>query len=191
MDVEKLKKKVRGLSPKSIALRGRMTTSLPPEGINRNTQDGLSNTYSIIAGECLDDAKRLHKVLPDPDTTGKYIITCHALEVSLKAFLVRHGLTEIQLSRAPYGHNLNNLYNSSLKKGLRLRLSGLSPSDVKEAIELFNRYHYEYKEDGLHDEALRYALRYDAGLKVLPSCGVLIDIIEGVLNAVKENPERT
>jgi hypothetical protein len=81
-------------------------TRLPPLNVNLSTPQGLAQAYALGAGECLADAKFLQEQQPFSDRTGHYIITLHAIELGLKAFLIDKGYTEETLSSKSFGHNL-------------------------------------------------------------------------------------
>lgn len=44
----------------------------------------------------------------------------HAIELFLKAFLLSDGLSEDELRRKPYGHNVRTLADEAVKRGLQL-----------------------------------------------------------------------
>jgi HEPN domain len=76
----------------------------------------------------------------------RYFMLCHAIELSLKAFLSAHGATTEQL-RTEFGHDLTKLLSDAIAKGLIL------PVSAKEHIELLNEAHTRFwhrypKEDG-------------------------------------------
>jgi hypothetical protein len=151
------------------------TTRLPPKGLDG--PDGLWIGYWHIASECLSDARLLDKSSNHIDYAGQYILTCHALELSLKAFLAKAGLSEDKLRNPPYRHDLNYLYADSLKR--ELDLSHISPH-VKELIALFNEHHYKNE-----NEKIDFAFRYYAGLRELPACSNLFQIIDGILSVCR------
>jgi hypothetical protein len=167
-------------------LRGNVTTYLPLSGPDRSTAEGLSKTYFSIAREYWDDAKILHERDPQFGNLGKYLLACHALEVGLKSFLAKEHLSEKrlsekELSRPPFGHDLAALYEEAVRRGLDLG------HDVRATIDHANCYHYKLEEeaDGEHDRVIiYYALRYDAGPKVLTSCGALLEVISDILYQV-------
>jgi hypothetical protein len=145
--------------------------------------DDLSSEFLNIARECLEDARELDdrspRFEPAPDADipdeamlrldkrGKYILTAHALELGLKAFLAKHGLTKKELSNH-YCHNLDRLYSEAVKRGLDLS----SISDVKDKIAWINEY---------HDKGA--LLRYSDETKLLPQCSTLFPIIDAILIA--------
>jgi hypothetical protein len=162
-------------------LRGNVTTYLPLSGLDHSTAEGLSKTYFNIALEYRNDAKILHDRDPQFGGLGKYMLAFHALEVGLKSFLAKKGLSEKELSRPPFGHDLAALYEEAVRRGLDLG------HDVRATIDHANCYHYKLEEeaDCEHDRVIiYYALRYDAGLKVLTSCGALLEVISDILYQV-------
>jgi HEPN domain-containing protein len=77
-------------------------------------------------------------------------LCCHILECLLKAFLSKMGLTEAELKKKPFGHNLLNLWNEAIKKGL------LDFSDPPSWVNILDRLHCDH-----------YILRYPMGLIVV------------------------
>ena len=69
------------------------TTRLHATDLDVSTPQGLARAYARGAGGCLADARLLQKHLFS-DRTGHYIITLHAIELGLKAFLIDNGYTE-------------------------------------------------------------------------------------------------
>jgi hypothetical protein len=135
--------------------------------IDTSTPQGLADAFRHGATECPFNAEALDKG-KTANLTGHYIITLHAIELGLKAFLAKRGLTEIQLSRNPYGHDLVSLYSEAVKRGLQANVP-----DMESTLKLLNTYH--------HKGAI---LRYDfASTRELPVCSDLFPIISGLLNA--------
>lgn len=100
--------------------------------------------------------------------TGEYILTFHALELGLKAFLAKSGLSNDELRKKPFSHNLVNLYGEACKRGLSISLH-----KVEETIEWINEY---------HDQGA--LLRYDfAQTRELPMCATLFPIVQAILAA--------
>lgn len=144
------------------------TTTRLVIGIDPNTPAGRSKAFRNGAGECLQGAMKLNAVFQD--LTPAYIITFHALELALKAFLAKNGLTNDQLRKNPFGHNLENLYGEACKHGLLLSIP-----NVVGTIEWINEY---------HDKGA--LLRYDfENMRELPMCETLFPIVEAILVASK------
>ena len=57
------------------------------------------------------------------DRTGEYIVTFHAIEFGLKAFLIKCGVPEWGLREKAYGHDLVCLYNMAKQRGLSLGIT--------------------------------------------------------------------
>jgi len=79
--------------------------------------------FCEIASHCLEDAKKLDKLAHGWASSAEYILIAHALELSLKAFLAKRGLSEKELRNEPYGHNLDSLYDEAVKRGRTCLLS--------------------------------------------------------------------
>jgi hypothetical protein len=135
-------------------------TRLPPLNIDVSTPQGLAHAYALGAGECLKDAQVLQEQLFS-DRTGHYIITLHAIELGLKAFLISNGYSEETLSARPFGHNLVALLNAAKTKGMTL----ITP-DAEGLIETINEWHCK-------DVKLRYEFTKQ---RTLPMCAVLIPL---------------
>jgi hypothetical protein len=137
--------------------------------IDPATPDGLSTAFRHGATECLMGAEALDKS-PMPNLTGEYILTFHAIELALKAFLVKHGVTVDQLKSRPYGHNLTSLHAQAAKLGLVLTIPA-----AKETLAMINQY---------HDKGA--LLRYDfVGTRKLPFCDTLFPFVVEILAASK------
>ena len=148
-------------------LRGSVSTRLVT-GIDPKTDGGRAKAFLNGAGECLIGAKKLDDGFSN--LTGEYILTFHALELALKSFLAKSGLTNQQLKRKPYGHNLVNLYAEAQTRGLSISLP-----DAEHLIKWSNEFH-----DG--DAFVRYEFTIT---RELPMCAVLFPLIEEVLSASK------
>jgi hypothetical protein len=137
-------------------------------GVDPKTPDGRSKAFRNGAGECLQGAMILDAKFKDQ--TPSYILTFHALELALKAFLAKNGLTNDQLRTKPYGHDLHSLYGEACKHGL-----SISILNVAVTIEWINEY---------HDKGA--LLRYDfENPRALPMCETLFPIVEAILVATK------
>jgi hypothetical protein len=130
-----------------------------------STPDGLAAAFRHGATECLMNAEDL-ACGKTANLTGHYIVTLHALELALKAFLARKGLTETALSKKPYGHNLVALYSEAVKWGFSLPFP---------RVEHLNKYHRS-------GASLRYNF---SEMRDLPLCSDLFPMISELLNASK------
>lgn len=147
--------------------RGNVSTRLVL-GIDPNTDEGRATAFRYGAGECLLGARKLDEGMGN--LTGEYILTFHALELGLKAFLAKSGLSNRALRTRPYRHNLLNLYDEACRQGLVLSIQ-----DARNLIEWVNEQH---DEDAL--------IRYDfTKTRELPACATLFPIVEAVLAASK------
>jgi hypothetical protein len=138
-----------------------------------NTSAGHCKAFVTLARFCLEDAKKLDEFSKGYNSVGEYILIAHALELSLKAFLARHKLSEKALRNEPYRHNLDNLYKKAVELGLRLPMQY-----AKGIITWVNEYHSG-------GDPIRYALRYAASTRTLPAGPVVFDIIDAILLAVQ------
>ena len=146
--------------------RGNVTTRLVA-GIDPATAEGRAKAFRLGAEECLGGAKKLHTGFPD---TGEYVLTFHSLELALKSFLAKGGVSDAALAKNPYGHNLQALYSEATKRGLKV-----SVPHVEAIIEWVNEY---------HDKGA--LLRYDfTQTRELPNCSTIFPIIEEILAASK------
>lgn len=96
--------------------RARASTAHRATDIDPSTQEGLSKAYGLGASECLMAAEMLDGGFSD--LTGEYIVAFHALELGLKAFLVKRGFDAETLRKKPYGHDLEHLYAEAVNHGL-------------------------------------------------------------------------
>jgi hypothetical protein len=168
---------------KPTSIRGAVITHVGDDN-NLNTPAGLSRGFLNIARECLEDARILHNLspsfepaldvtdIPDEallrlDTRGKYILTAHALELGLKAFLAKHGFSKKKIING-YSHNLDRLYSEAVQRGLDLS----SIPEVQHKIAWLNEY---------HDKGA--LLRYSDETKSLLPCNTLFPIIDALLLA--------
>jgi hypothetical protein len=145
-----------------------LTTRLPPFGIDPSTPDGLSRNYALGAKECMDAVCKLDDNFGN--LTPEYILTFHALELSLKAFLAKQRFTEDQLRRKPFGHNLVNLFQEAKQQGL-----ALTQSNADQLIDWINKWHYD-----------NVRIRYDfTKTRTLPTCQEILPLIEDILAACR------
>jgi hypothetical protein len=145
---------------------------LYPEGDFPNTSAGRCKAFFALARSCLEDARKLDDF--SKVSNGGYILIAHALELSLKAFLAKHKLSEKALRNPPYSHDLDSLYyNKAVELGLKL-----SVPYAQEIIAWVNEYHSR-------GDPIRYALRYAASTRVLPAGPAVFKIIDAILLVAK------
>jgi hypothetical protein len=118
------------------------------------------------ADECLKDAEFLQEELFRRNKTGQYIITFHAIELGIKAFLAGKGYTEEKLRNKPLGHNLVELHKEARAQGLVL----VTPH-AHELIEWINEWHCD-------DVKIRYEFIED---RTLPMCEVLFPLAREII----------
>jgi hypothetical protein len=100
------------------------------------------------------------------DLTGEYILTFHALELGLKAFLAKFGMTDKDLRS--YRHNLARLYGAAKQRGM-----SLSVQDAETMLGWANEWHC----DGVK-------IRYEfAKPRTLPVCNTLFPLASAIINA--------
>jgi hypothetical protein len=146
--------------------RASTATRLPPIGIDPSTPDGLSKAFSMGASECLMAAMELDRGFSD--RTGEYIATFHAIELGLKAFLIKCGVPEWGLREKPYGHDLVCLYNMAKQRGLSLGIK-----DVDEMLAWINEWHH-----------CGVKIRYEfTEQRTLPICATLFPLAEAIIKA--------
>ena len=101
-----------------------------------------SPLMSKVVDDFLDLAKQYRKAyydLPEPmPSWPKYFLFCHSIELVLKAYLAHHGLTEKQLQNSPFGHNIKNLLDQAIKRGLSLS------ANTRASIGLLTEAHKKY-----------------------------------------------
>lgn len=67
--------------------------------------------------------RRAYERLPNsgqPPEWPKYVLLYHAVELALKAYLLRQGMSEEVLRSKKFGHNLKKLLKEAVRRGLTL-----------------------------------------------------------------------
>ncbi len=147
-----------------VTLSSRLVT-----GIDPSTRDGLSRAFAHGAIECLMSAKELERGFLS-NFTGEYILTFHAIELGLKAFLIKCGECETTLRRKPYGHDLVKLYEKAKEHGLCPNVA-----DIENLLMRINEWHND-----------RAKIRYDfTRQRTLPACATLFPLAEVIINATR------
>jgi hypothetical protein len=153
------------MEQKMTLYRGDSSTLL--SNIDASTPAGLCEEIRFGAEIYLTGAKMLDASSSGWDFGGQ-MLTFHALELALKAFLAKHGLTRGRLRNKPYGHNLDRLYSDAVQRGLSL------PPDQERLIATINEYHN------------KHIIRYEfAKSRTLPRCATFFPIVEAILAACK------
>ena len=148
------------------AFRVHASTVTRIRSIDPTTPAGLSRAFAEGAGECLIAAETLNKSFPD--LTGEYIVTFHAIELALKAYLLKHGVNLEELRKRPYGHDLSQLYGEAVRLGLAL----VDP-DAGKMIDWVNEWHCD-------DVKIRYEF---VTQRTLPMCATLFPLVKSILVA--------
>jgi HEPN domain-containing protein len=106
---------------------------------------------------------------PLRDSTPQYVLIFHAVELSLKAFLIGKGLQLTELRRTPFGHDLKALYDRARETGFPAHTE-----DTAKFITWINEY--------ARDVSIRYDFSSD---RTLPMAEVLFPIVEAFIAAAK------
>jgi hypothetical protein len=144
-------------------------TRLPPFGLDTSTPGGQAKALAIGASECLKGAMDLDWGFPD--LTGEYILTFHAIELGLKAFLVSRGIAP-----RPFGHNLVRLYEAARQHGLSINIP-----DADDMLAWINEWHC----DGVK---IRYEFTTP---RHLPMCSMLFPLAEAIISITGKVPNAT
>jgi HEPN domain-containing protein len=132
------------------------------------TPAGLCKAFRTGADLCLTGAKKLDASSEGWDLPDRQILAYHALELALKAFLAKHGVTRETLRKKPYGHDLDRLYSEAVRRGLS------PPPSSKELIAAVNEHHSAH------------IIRYEfATTRTVPTCKSLFPIVEAILAECK------
>jgi hypothetical protein len=141
-------------------------TRIPPFGLDPSTPAGQAKALAIGAGECLKGAMDLDQGFPD--LTGEYILTFHAIELGLKAFLVSRGVAP-----RSFGHNLIKLYEAAKQQGLSIGIP-----DAAEMLAWINEWHCD-------DVKIRYEFTIP---RHLPMCSTLFPLAEAIISITAKVP---
>jgi hypothetical protein len=139
-------------------------TQLPGYGPILSTPAGR---YRLEASRCLSAAKTLEKH-HYANETPHYVILFHAIELGLKAFLIKDGMSIEELRKSPYGHNLQSLYREASKRGLYLDDSQFEPM-----IDWINKW-----------GGVKIRYEFDTA-RDLPTCADLCPLAEAIIAACK------
>jgi hypothetical protein len=137
-------------------------TQLPGYGRILSTQAGR---YRLEASRCLSAAKTLEKHHYENETPH-YVILFHAIELGLKAFLIKEGMDKEILRKNAYGHNLRSLYDEATKRGLSLADPQFGP--LIDWIHKWDGAKIRYEFDTARD---------------LPTCAELSPLAEAIIAA--------
>lgn len=98
--------------------------------IDPTTPTGLCEAFRLGASQCLRGARQIRL----PDTSPQYILAFHAIELALKAYLVRSGLTIKDVKK--HRHDLVKLYAEAVHRGLSIKIE-----HADDLISWINEYH--------------------------------------------------
>jgi hypothetical protein len=109
------------------------------------------------------------KTLPNPEALFepvRYYLTCHSIELGLKAYLSLGGASMLDLSEGAFGHNLRAILAAAEAQGLdkSVALSTEQKGEIRNTTTYYNGKLFEYPAYG---EALR-------GYPSLPSLPLLL-----------------
>jgi len=136
-----------------------------PFGRILSTQAGR---FRLEASRCLS-AARILQAHHLKNETPHYIVLFHAIELGLKAFLIKHGIGIKVLERRPYRHDLSALFKEAVRRGLNL-----DDPNAGGLIDWINEWHEKPR------------LRYDFDtVRELPTCAVLAPLAEAIIEAVE------
>jgi hypothetical protein len=120
---------------------------------------------ALAASECTSAVKTLVNCHPHPNETPHYILVLHAIELALKAFLMKQGIGEKKLKS--YGHDLIALYEEAVGRGLIL-----ANSNACNLIAWINEWH-----SGVQ---IRYEFTKE---RELPMCSELVPLADAIIAA--------
>lgn len=120
--------------------------------------------------------------LPEPEAgyePVRHYLTCHSIELSLKAFLSLHGATMLELSESGYGHNLESILASADAKSLSgtVNLTSEHRAEIVREALYYSGKVFEYPAVG---EALR-------GYPDLPTLSVLLDVSNKLVASLEQS----
>ena len=100
-------------------------------------------SQAVLVDDLLNLAREYRQAYYDlrqarPISWPRYFLFCHSVELVLKAYLARHGLTEKQLRDPPFGHDIKNLLDEAIKSGLSLS------TNARLSITLLTEAHTKY-----------------------------------------------
>ena len=101
-------------------------------------------SQAVLVDDLLNLAREYRQAYYDlrqvrPISWPRYFLFCHSIELVLKAYLAQAAcLTEDQLQKPPFGHNIKNLLNRAIQCGLRLT------ANTKASIGLLTEAHTKH-----------------------------------------------
>jgi hypothetical protein len=112
---------------------------MPNDGVEPDELAYLPFEYLDYAEQFFEAFKQLPEERPEgPLSWPRYFLLCHSIELALKAYLALRGTTPGQLRQPERRHNLDQLVNEAVEKGLAL------PPLAQERIELLHKAHKKH-----------------------------------------------
>lgn len=127
------------------------------------------------------DFLRLAKAAPAveaPFAPARLYLVCHAIELSMKAFLSIQGHSLEKLSGQPLAHNLENL----LEEARKLSLEKMVPMEDRHIFQIKRASEY------YGDKVFEYPAIYEAvrAYPQLPDIHVLLEVADALVTALAE-----
>ena len=148
------------MSDSTQRFRASASTAFRMTALGSDVQFPQASGAVIGAAECFAAARQLNT--GRSDNSGQYILTFQAIELGLKAFLMKRGMKEKVLRSRPYGHDLLKLYDAAVQRGL-----SLEQEHVVEYLSWINEWH--------GTTMIRYEF---LSSRSLPICETLFPLIE-------------
>ena len=105
-------------------------------------------------------------------------LTCHSIELGLKAYLSLRGALMVELSEGPYGHNLESI----LEKAIEKEIGSLVPLGDDHCSEIRHANTY-YSGKVLEYPAVGKAIN---GFRDMPSLDLLLEAAEILVISLKQ-----
>ena len=112
---------------------------MPNDGVEPDELAYLPFEYLDYAEQFFEAFKQLPEERPEgPPSWPRYFLLCHSIELALKAYLARRGATPEQLRKFELRHNLDQLMDEAVEKGLPL------PTPTQELIKALSEAHSKF-----------------------------------------------
>lgn len=112
----------------------------------------LAKEYLEAATKVAQPPRNEHESLMFDFSIPAYYLVCHSIELSLKAFLLGHGVSDKLLSSKSkgFGHNLSGLMSESRRKklGLYVVLTKKDQDIINRASSYYSDKMFEYRISG-------------------------------------------
>jgi hypothetical protein len=149
-----------------MSRRGASTaTRITVEVEEKDAVTRLVDRFRMGSGEFIMCAERLNS--PLSDMSPQYVLLFHAVELGLKAFLIKHRIDRLVLQKQ-YGHDLIRLYEEAKSHGMMLAVG-----NVDRDILWINEWH-----------GAGASIRYEFDeQRTLPICETLFPLARAILDA--------